>query len=162
MPISPYLKNIREKLGHDLLLLPSVSAIVLNDAGHVLLQLSKDVHRWIVPGGMLEPGELPSDAIIREMHEEAGIRVRPTRISGVYTMPVIQYPNGDRATYVITQFVCQLLSGTPHVHDDESLDWRFFPPHDLPKDLRPDARTRIEDALANDPRARFAPPGHTA
>jgi 8-oxo-dGTP pyrophosphatase MutT (NUDIX family) len=42
-------------------------------------------------------GEEPASAIAREIFEETSLRVVPRRISGVYTTPIISYPNGDRA-----------------------------------------------------------------
>ncbi len=37
MAISPYLREIRRKVGTDLLLMPSVSAVVWNEEHHLLL-----------------------------------------------------------------------------------------------------------------------------
>ena len=42
MPPSEYIKNIRAKIGKDLLLLPGVTAIVINKRGEILLQLRRD------------------------------------------------------------------------------------------------------------------------
>ena len=63
MPISPFIAKLREKIGNDLLLLPSVSAIILDDAGRVLIQRASDDGKWYVIGGSLEPGEQPADAV---------------------------------------------------------------------------------------------------
>src|SRR4051812_42054560 len=63
MPISDYIHNLRTKIGNDLLLLPSVGAVILNDERHVLLQRSTDDGKWYVPGGAIDPGEEPADAI---------------------------------------------------------------------------------------------------
>lgn len=63
MPISPFIAKLREKIGNDLLLLPSVSAIILDDAGRVLIQRASDDGKWYVIGGSLEPNEQPADAV---------------------------------------------------------------------------------------------------
>lgn len=36
--------------------------------------------RWQLPGGGVEPGETPSEAVVREVHEEAGQRIRILRV----------------------------------------------------------------------------------
>jgi 8-oxo-dGTP pyrophosphatase MutT (NUDIX family) len=153
--ISEYLKNIRGRIGNELLLLPGVCALVFNDAGEILLQRRSDTGRWAVIGGMMDPGEQPVDALVREVFEETGLRVIPERITGVYLTRVITYPDGNRAQYVITAFRCRPLSGTPHVHDDESLEVCYFPLAALPE-ISDDHRRRIDHAKADAP-AFFTP-----
>jgi 8-oxo-dGTP diphosphatase len=157
MPISPYVQRLREKIGKDLLFLPGVSAVVLNEKGEILLHQRADFRTWGLPSGILDPGENPADAIVREVFEETAVHVQPVRISGVYTTPTITYPNGDRAVYVITAFLCRAIGGPgPRVNDDESLDVRYFHPSKLPlPDLRPDHRLRIEHALSGSELAYF-------
>src|SRR5205814_6444052 len=98
-----------------------------------------DTGKWSLIGGMVEPGEEPADAVVRELYEETGLRVEPVRVIGVYTTPVIRYPNGDQAQYVITAFRCRVIEGEPRVNDDESLEVRYFAPDALPE-LRADHR----------------------
>ncbi len=50
------------------------SAVVVGPRGTVL-HLHKRLHRWLQPGGHLEPGEAPSDAALRESEEETGLVV---------------------------------------------------------------------------------------
>jgi 8-oxo-dGTP diphosphatase len=156
MPLSPYLANLRAKTGSELLLLPGVCGLVFNDAGELLLGQRSDTGNWALIGGMIDPGEEPATAIVREVLEETGLLVQPERITGIYLTRVITYPNGDRAQYIITAFRCRVVSGTARVNDDESLDVRFFPPDQLPE-LGVQHRLRVEHALADDP-AYFAPP----
>ena len=161
MPISPYVQHLRDKIGKDLLFLPGVSAVVVNDHGQVLLHQRSDFGTWALPSGILDPGENPADAIVREVFEETAVLVEPVRISGVYTTPTIAYPNGDQAVYVITTFLCRPAGGPgappPRVNDDESLDVRYFHPSELPlPQLRPDHRLRIEHALSGSERAYFS------
>src|SRR5215204_2791562 len=100
MAVSDYIRTLREKMGHDLLFLPAVSAIVINDRGEVLLHRSSDDGKWYTIGGAIDPGEDAADAAVREAREETGLLVVPERIIGVYTSPEIVYPNGDRVIYV--------------------------------------------------------------
>ncbi len=146
MPISEYLRQLRTRIGADLVLMPGVNAIVINDARDVLLQRAMDGN-WYTPGGAIDPGEQPADAAAREVLEETGLIVAPEQIVGVFTEEPVMYPNGDRVQYVIISFVCRLISGTPRVADDESLEVRFFPRDQLPT-LRGDQLLRIEQALA--------------
>src|SRR3954467_7310440 len=109
MALPHWLKPIREKIGHDLLIIPGVSAMIFNDRGEVLLHRRSDNGKWGTIGGVQEPGEEPADAIVREVMEEVGLEVEPVAITGVYGTPIITYPNGDRAQYTITQFLCRAV-----------------------------------------------------
>lgn len=60
----------------------TASAIVIDDAGRVLVHRHKRLHRWLQPGGHVDAGETASQAAVRESREETGIdthhpRVRP-------------------------------------------------------------------------------------
>lgn len=67
MPISEYLRGLREKVGRDLLLVPSVTGLVFDGEGRVLLIRHSNGGVWLAPGGAVDPGEAPQDAIVREM-----------------------------------------------------------------------------------------------
>jgi 8-oxo-dGTP diphosphatase len=159
MSASDYIQQIRAHIGHDLLMLPGVSAMIFDQHGRVLLQRRSDTGDWATVGGAIDPGEEPADALVREILEETGIVVEPLRIIGVYATPVITYPNGDRCIYIITQFLCRPLDGEPEprVADDESLEVRYFGREELPE-LRPDQLERVLHAFDADPQAWFAPP----
>jgi 8-oxo-dGTP pyrophosphatase MutT (NUDIX family) len=160
MALSEYIQSLRARAGPDLLLLPGVCALIFNPAGEILLQRRSDNGRWSLIGGMMEPGEHPADALVREVREETGLTVSPERITGVYLTRIVTYPDGNAAQYVITVFRCRPISGTPHVADDESLEVRYFPLSALPE-LSSDHRQRIEYALTRqDPF--FQPPTHGA
>jgi 8-oxo-dGTP pyrophosphatase MutT (NUDIX family) len=51
------------------------SAVVVGKRGTVL-HLHKRLHRWMQPGGHIDPGEAPWDAAHRESEEETGLRLR--------------------------------------------------------------------------------------
>lgn len=156
MPLSDHLKQLRARIGHDLLLLPGVAALVFNEAGEVLLGKRSDNGKWAVIGGVVDPGEEPAAACKREVLEETGVEVAIERVSGVYLSPEITYPNGDVAQYIITAFRCRPIGGEPYVADEESLEVRYFPLNALPPDLREDHELRILHAAdPTDERAFF-------
>src|SRR5258707_12936309 len=81
--MSDYVRGLREKIGHDFMLMPSVAALIRDGDGRILLVQHVE-GRWQLPGGAVDPGEQPAAAMQRECLEEAGITVEPIRIAGVY------------------------------------------------------------------------------
>lgn len=155
MPASSYIKRIREKIGHDALLLPGVTALVFDDKGLVLLQRSRNDGKWHTVGGMAEPGEEPANTVIREVKEECGLDVRPTRVTGVYSWPESRYTNGDICNFVSIAFRCEIIGGELHVADDESLELRFFRLDELPPLLDIEVQV-VRHAVAQDGPAWFS------
>lgn len=133
MPISPYMQALRERIGNDLVLVPSVTALIRDDAGRILIQLTATETRWSLPGGAIDPGETPAAAVVREVWEETGLEVVPVRIAGVlggadyrYT-----YDNGDRVEYIMTIFECRVTGGELGGHDGETAALRWAPVEEL-------------------------------
>lgn len=128
MPMSSYLSNIRALVGSQLLSLPSVTGIIRNSNGDILLVRNTGDSQWTTPGGMIEPLEGPAISVVREMKEELNIDVRPVKLLGVYSGPeyTIHYPNGDEVVYVTSVFECEVLKGTPAPDFDEIEACQFF------------------------------------
>ncbi len=157
MPISDYIKGLRAKIGHDLIMITGATGVVINPQGEFLLHRRVDNGLWCFPGGAIDPGEEPAEAVVREVFEETGIQVYPQQIIGVYGGSdwVGAYPNGDQVAIISIAFRCKPLAGKPHIHDDESLDVRYFAPDALPADFLSRHRTVLGDALKNQPAALF-------
>jgi 8-oxo-dGTP diphosphatase len=69
---------------------------------------------WALPGGFVEAGESTPAAVMRELHEETGLRAKPVDIVGVYSDPH-RDPRGHSVsvTYRMTG-----RAGTPRGGDD--------------------------------------------
>jgi len=133
MPMSDHLHRIREKVGHDLLVLPSAAVIIHDEQMRLLLCLHRDKNLWVAPGGLIEPGEQPADAAVRETWEETGLLVELIGLLGVYggSDLLIDYPNGDKAAYIGTIFRGRIVGGRIRPDGDETLDVRYFTKEEL-------------------------------
>lgn len=122
MPISPYVRALRAQVGSRRLLLPSAAALVYGPDGGLLLVRQTDGGVWSLPGGVIEPGETPADAVVRETWEETGLLVEPVRIAAVYggSEFTVRYPGGDETQYVISVFECEVRGGVPRPDGDET------------------------------------------
>jgi 8-oxo-dGTP pyrophosphatase MutT (NUDIX family) len=129
---------------------PSVSAVIFDRRGRLLLQQRSDGGQWGLPGGSVEIGESVHDAVIREVREETGLQVTVLRLVGVYSEPalqVVRYPDGNVWHYVNVCFECAVQSGELTTCD-ETLALRYVPAARLPATLLPNHRIRIQDARA--------------
>ncbi|MEY9953365.1 NUDIX domain-containing protein [Leifsonia sp. EB34] len=126
MPMSEYVRSIRERIGNDLLLLPAVTAVI-RDGERFLLARGVDSAEWSLIGGGVEPGEQPAEALAREVYEETGAALRITAIVGVYGGEplMVDYPNGDRAGYVTTAYECHVV-GHPEPDGQEIAELGWF------------------------------------
>jgi 8-oxo-dGTP pyrophosphatase MutT (NUDIX family) len=133
VPISEYLRELRQKIGTSLVLMPGVAAIVRDEAGNVLVQRRSDNGKWGLPAGSIEPGETPAEAIVREVWEETGLRVIPERVVGVFGGKAFRtvYPNGDQVEYTVVLFECKNVGGELQPLDGEALEFRYIPPEHL-------------------------------
>jgi ADP-ribose pyrophosphatase YjhB (NUDIX family) len=147
MPTPSFILKLREKIGNDLLLLPGVTGVVLNDAGEILLMQRKDTLQWMPIGGCVEPDEEPSDCILRETFEETAVRAEIVALVNVDAMGKVTYPNGDRVNFVTTTYLLRAFSGEPKPNDDEAADARFFPIDQMPR-LKKHHQQRVDWALA--------------
>jgi ADP-ribose pyrophosphatase YjhB (NUDIX family) len=62
----------------------SVSGVIPDDHGRVLLIRRRDNQHWEPPGGILELDETIHDGLRREVREETGLDIEPDALTGVY------------------------------------------------------------------------------
>lgn len=121
MATPQFILDLREKIGHAPLWLTGVSAVVVRD-DEVLLVRRADNGSWTPVGGIVDPGEQPAAAAVREVLEETGLVVEPVRLVSVNVTPMITYANGDQVQYIDLCFLCRWVSGDPHPADGENTE----------------------------------------
>lgn len=134
--MSPYFRRLRAKIGRDLLLLPSVAAVIRDAEGRLLLQEKSSGEGWSLPAGAIEPGETPEHCLRREVLEEAGLIVVPTRIVGVFGGEDFRYvyPNGDAVEFTVVLYRCAVIGEAPGgPSDPETKSLRWFARDKMPK-----------------------------
>lgn len=154
VPTPQFILDLRAGLGHDLLWLTAAVGAVLDGQGRVLLQRRADSGRWTLPGGIVEPGEQPADAAVREVYEETGVVAVPEALTSVAIPPQITYPNGDQVRYLDLTFRCRAVGGEARVNDSESLDVAWHRLDALP-DLSDIKASQLRSALDRRPEASF-------
>ncbi len=111
--------------------MPSINAIaigvLLNDSQEIFMQLRHDpgspAHNfWEFPGGGIEFGETPEQAVIREVHEESGYDVEIVRLlPKIYT----NIWNNDFQVLLLA-YQCKITGGEFKKQDLEVADGKFF------------------------------------
>lgn len=159
MPTPEFILTLRERIGHDELWLPGVTAIVLKQppadapiwaVPEVFLVKRADNQQWTPVTGIVDPREEPHHAAVREVLEETGLNVQVEALLGVGQVGPVEYPNGDVTSYMDTTVRCSVVDDaddTPRVADDESVDVGWFPISQLPP-MQPRFRLVIADAAA--------------
>ncbi|MEV8312544.1 NUDIX domain-containing protein [Streptomyces sp. NPDC059900] len=128
---------------------PSVTAVVLNDAGQLLLIHKTDNDLWALPGGGHDIGERIGDTAVREVVEETGINVEIDSIVGLYTDPqhVLAYDDGEVRQQFSICFRAHPTGGSLRT-SSESKEVRWVDPANLDDlDIHPSMRLRIQHGL---------------
>jgi len=114
-----------------------VCAIIERDGAFLITQRAEGRRlalKWEFPGGKVEKGETPAEALHRELREELGVKVAITR-----PLTPVVHAYEDFSLRLIP-FLCTLLSGEPVLHEHRALAWISpaaidaydFPEADLP------------------------------
>lgn len=122
-----YIKRIRERVGHEPLILTCASGALLNEDHQVLLQARADTGDWGFPGGYMEYGESFAETVKREFKEDAGFEVRPVKLLKMQDQDFYTYPNGDQAQPVNAFFLVELANQRHFAaKSDETVKVQYF------------------------------------
>ena len=157
MPTPEFILALREKVGTTRLWLSGATAVVVRETGEdpeVLLVRRADNGEWTPVAGIVDPGEHPHQAAVREVAEEAGVTAEVERLVWLTVTEVVTYSNGDETQYIDHVFRCRWTAGEPHPVDGEASEAAFFPHTQLPPmSARHTEQVRI--ALTNHPETRL-------
>lgn len=103
----------------------------------LMIRHSYGSRNWQFPGGGVGRNERPEEAAAREFAEELGCKVTGLTLLGTIEEP---YHGAINVVHVFTGRV----DGQPRVDGREVVEARYFPPDDLPPELGPRARRRLD------------------
>ena len=128
MATPPFIVKLRRKIGNDLLFVPTVVVICRDSRGRLLLVHDAGLGLWTLPGGIIEPDEVPSDAAVREVWEETSVQIKLTGLLGVIGGPGCGgiYRNGDQLAWVASVFYATPTEGAPRGDGQETTHASFF------------------------------------
>lgn len=126
-----YLWQLRQRVGHDLVLMPGAMIALQRDDRRVLLTKRADDESWCLPGGAAEPGGSFARAAIDELAEEAGVRVAEADLVPFGTLSeaqahTIDYPNGDVTHCFALCFLATRWGGEINPDQEETTEAMFF------------------------------------
>jgi 8-oxo-dGTP pyrophosphatase MutT (NUDIX family) len=124
----------------------AAGALFVDERGRVLLVEPTYKPGWEIPGGVIEPGETPSAACVREVDEELGLDVDVGRLLVVDWAP---HPRGERVLFVFDGG--PLDPGTVariRLQAEELASYTFVEPCELADWLPPRLSRRMSAALA--------------
>ncbi|OUZ09699.1 hypothetical protein BHE97_09540 [Aeromicrobium sp. PE09-221] len=153
MATPDFVLELRDKIGTAPLWLCGVTAVVVK-GDQVLMVKRADNGAWTPVTGIVDPGEHPATAAMRETLEEAGVVAQVIRLARVGVTDLVTYDNGDQTQYVDLTWRLEWRSGEPHPADGENTEARWFAARSLPP-LSDDMARRIGAALLPHGEAEF-------
>jgi 8-oxo-dGTP diphosphatase len=108
-----------------------VGGIVIQDGKVLLVQRGREPLKgyWSVPGGAVETGERLEEALLREVREETGLRVKPLFLGAVFERLMPDAAARTEFHYVLVDYVCEIegdvdAAAEPEPGDDAAaLGW---------------------------------------
>jgi 8-oxo-dGTP diphosphatase len=121
----------------------TVDGILIEDHSILLIQRKHSPFQgsWALPGGFVEYGEKTEDAMIREMFEETGLKIKIRALLGVYSDPH-RDPRGHTVTVA---YLVEPVGGALNAGDD-ARSVKFFKTNELPE-LAFDHAIIVKDAF---------------
>jgi len=127
-----------------------VIGLITTDNGQVLLgkrnqPQTPEIHgKWEFPGGGIDYGETPEQALVREIKEETGLVVEIKRLLPKVFSNVWNWTK-DGYQVIILPYECKAVSGKLEALDDEIAELKYFMPEEVDyKNALPKTKEIIE------------------
>ena len=110
---------------------PTVQGWIERDGAYLILRRNEEPYagEWDLPGGFVEMGESPMEAVVREVAEETGLTVTPTGVIGAFTS---EYGSPGRHTIDIA-YLCRIESGDFELDTVEKTEATWVPLDEMPR-----------------------------
>jgi 8-oxo-dGTP diphosphatase len=98
----------------------AVGAIIFRRDEVLLIRRGKApaLGKWSMPGGAVNLGEGLEEAVVREVEEETGLKVRPVRLGKVVDRIFRDEEGCVQYHFVIVDYLCDVLDGQPQPKSD--------------------------------------------
>lgn len=113
----------------------SIKGVLVIEGKAVLVR--NDRRGWELPGGGLEIGETPEQALEREFEEELAVKVEPQRLLDSYLFEAIP----GRHVFIVT-YGCRLRGGFAPAISDEHSEFGLYAPAQLARIELPEGYAR--------------------
>lgn len=148
-----YIARMRAKVGHEGMIFNSAFGVLWNEKHDAILLEKRGDSKvgYGFPGGFLEYGDSPMQAVVREFKEETNLDVEVVRLLGIATHVNPKNSWGDAQETISMGFEVKLVAGTETSHlkadGDETLDVAFIPVNPRPQMFVPAAQNTLERIL---------------
>nr|WP_289711866.1 NUDIX hydrolase [Aeromonas taiwanensis] len=109
-----------------------VRALILDEAGQILLVQERSDGGWTLPGGWCDIGDSPAGAVVREVEEETGLACRAVQLLALFDK--LRHPHPPQLPHAHKAFfLCEVTGGALLTETDETLGAAYFPIDQLPE-----------------------------
>ena len=109
-----------------------VRALILDDAGRLLLVQERSDGLWTLPGGWCDIGDSPAGAVVRELVEETGLECRALQLLALFDKH--KHPHPPQLPHAHKAFfLCEVTGGALLTETDETQGAAYFPIDALPE-----------------------------
>ena len=100
------------------------AALLLGPNGHILLVRKRGTQAFMQPGGKIDPGEQPLQALARELLEELGLRIDPAqaRYLGVFSAPAANEPGFEVQADLFLVHISQPVVAAAEIEEVQWID----------------------------------------
>ena len=105
-----------------------IGAVIIKDGKIALIKRGNEPARgkWTIPGGLVELGESPEQAVIRETKEETGLDIDKPSLMDVVSNVNLDENGKIKYHYVIIDYLVHVKSGAAEAASD-ALELRWVP-----------------------------------